>query len=136
MALIGAIPDGLTFHNLLRADFACGLVSRLEIWQFLKAHGETLEEIRLSYCSLDDDDPSWADVVADIMRLQRNGKTHLQTAVITSAYSSIPFSGCGYNRTKTRPPTGEETYSWTMGVHEDVVPCPTADLGHEALPEP
>ncbi|WAO91138.1 Hypothetical protein NCS54_00859100 [Fusarium falciforme] len=136
MALIGAIPDGFTFHTLRRADFACGLVSRLEIRQFLKAHGETLEEIHLSYCSLDDDDPSWADVVADIMRLQRNGKTHLQTAVITSAYSSIPFSGCGYNRTKTRPPTGEEVYSWTMGVHEDVVPCPTADLGHEALPEP
>lgn len=131
MALIGAIPDGLTFPSLRRADFACGLVSRFEIREFVKAHAETLEELRLSYCSLDDDNPSWADVVGDIKRLQQNGRTNLQTAVITSAYSSIPFSGCGFNKTKSRPPTGEQTWSWTMGVHRDIVPCPRADLGHE-----
>ncbi|RSL68977.1 hypothetical protein CEP54_002536 [Fusarium duplospermum] len=131
MALIGAIPSTFTFDDLRRADFACGLVSRLEIRDFLKAHRRILEEIHLSHYSLDDDNPSWANVVADIMRLQSAGKTHLETAVITSAYSSIPFAGCGFNRTKTALPIDEEVYSWIMGVDNDVVPCPTADLGHE-----
>lgn len=135
MAAIGAIPNGTTFPDLVSAEFACGLVTRLEIRKFLRRHGSTLQHLRLLYCTLDDEDPSWSDAAQDIIRLQGMGATHLRSAVVRSGYETVPLTGCGRNRSMTRPDEGESAYSWALGVQEDVVDCPVEELGHEALPE-
>ncbi|KAL2682421.1 hypothetical protein Neosp_006872 [[Neocosmospora] mangrovei] len=135
MAAIGAIPNGTTFPDLVSAEFACGLVTRLEIRKFLRRHGSTLQHLRLLYCTLDDEDPSWSDAVQDIIRLQGMGATHLRSAVVRSGYETVPLTSCGRNRSMTRPEPGESVYSWALGVQEDVVDCPVEELGHEALPE-
>lgn len=58
LGIIGAIPDGVTFQQLKRASFLCGLVSRSEIRQFVRRHANTLKQLTIAYCSLDDLDPS------------------------------------------------------------------------------
>lgn len=131
LGLIGAIPGNLVFQHLKRASFFCGLVSRLEIRDFIQEHGKTLQDITLGYCSLDGTNPSWEDVVGDIQRLQVMGRANLQSASLISAYSSMPFTGCGFNKTKSRPESDEdEVYSWRLGVNETLVICPVEDLGH------
>lgn len=137
MGVIGAIPPNLTFRDLLTAEFACGLVSRQEIRQFIRQHRRTLEEFRMLFCSLDDPeggDPNWSDAVQDIVNMQSTGRANLRTASIISGYTSLPFTGCGRSKTLTRPRPTEPVHSWTLGVDEDVVDCPTEDLGHVALP--
>ncbi|KAJ4316146.1 hypothetical protein N0V84_008002 [Fusarium piperis] len=137
MGIIGAIPPNATFPHLRTAEFVCGLVSRQEIRIFLRQHRATIEEFHLFYCSLDgpdDEDLSWSDAVQDIMSLQDTGTINLRAATLISGYESIPFTGCGRNKTKSRPRPGEAVYSWTLGVDNDVVNCPTEDLGHIELP--
>ncbi|RSL68981.1 hypothetical protein CEP54_002538 [Fusarium duplospermum] len=134
MAVVGAIPERFTFPELRTAEFACGLIARPELRRFLRRHRNTLQHLRLLYCSVDDDEPSWSDLVQDILRLKTMGHTNLRTAVMISGYETVPFTGCGRNRSKTSPPPEEPVYSWTMGVNEDVVECPIEQLGHKALP--
>ncbi|RMJ18616.1 hypothetical protein CDV36_001697 [Fusarium kuroshium] len=134
MPVVGAIPDNVTFPELRTVEFSCGLIARPELRWFLRRHSRTLQHLRLLYCSVDDEEPSWSDLVQDILRLKDMGQTHLRTAVMISGYETVPFTGCGRNRTKTRPPTEEVVYSWTMGVHPDVIECPVEQLGHDALP--
>ena len=67
------------------------------------------------------------------------GMTNLRTAVLVSGYESIPLSGCGRSQSKTPPEADEDVYSWTLGLHEDVIDCPVEDLGHippQELPQP
>ncbi|RSL93876.1 hypothetical protein CEP52_013006, partial [Fusarium oligoseptatum] len=111
MGVIGAIPNGTRFPDLRSAEFAYGLVSRDEIRGFLCHHGTTLRHFRLLFCSLDDDMPSWFNAVQDILRLRAMGTIRLRTAVLRSGYESIPFTGYGWNRTKTRPEPDEGVYS-------------------------
>lgn len=133
LAVLGAIPEDVVFQRLKRASFFCGLVSRREIRQFIRQHADTLQDLTIAYCSLDDVDPTWEEAVEDLKRMQRTGRTNLHNVSIISAYSSIPFTGCGRNKTKSRPASNEEVYSWTLGVDEGVILCPTKDLGHCAL---
>lgn len=55
------------------------------------------------------------------MRLHLSGASDPCNGVIVSGHSSIPFTGCGQNRTNLRPHRGEHVYSWTLGVDESIV---------------
>ncbi|KAL2682420.1 hypothetical protein Neosp_006871 [[Neocosmospora] mangrovei] len=131
LGIIGAIPDGVVFERLKRASFFCGLVSRTEIRQFVRRYANTLKQLTIAYCSLDDLDPSWEDVVEDINFMQGAGRANLDSMSLVSAYSSVPFTGCGRNKTKSRSPSDEEVYSFSLGVDETLVLCPSEDLGHQ-----
>ncbi|KAI8718061.1 hypothetical protein NCS52_00884000 [Fusarium sp. LHS14.1] len=107
LGIIGAIPDGS------------------------RRHANTLKQLTIAYCSLDDLDPSWEDVVEDINLLQGTGRASLDNMSLVLAYSSVLFTGCGRNKTKSRPPSDEEVYSFSLGVDETLVLCPSLDLGHQ-----
>lgn len=70
-------------------------------------------------------------MVSDLQYMQATEITNLQSATLVSAYSAMPLTGCGRNKTKSVPRSGDEVYSWTLGVDENIVPCPLEDMGHQ-----